>query len=77
MFLSVPRLANEPQQCDSSVKPYPIDERFLRYYAAGLQVTERLTALRALDGVGGRVFTRRIEHTFEYAMIRMGLKVLL
>jgi hypothetical protein len=32
---------------------------------------------RALDGVGGRVFTHRIEHIFEYALIRMRLKVLL
>jgi hypothetical protein len=48
-----------------SVKPYPIHERFLRYYAGGLQVTACPTALRALDGVGGRVFTHRIEHTFE------------
>jgi hypothetical protein len=30
-----------------------------------------------LDGVGGQVFTRRIEHIFEYAMIQVGQKVLL
>jgi hypothetical protein len=33
--------------------------------------------LLTLDGVGGRVFTRSIEHTFEQVMIRMRRKVLL
>jgi hypothetical protein len=30
-----------------------------------------------LDGVGGRVFTRDIEHTFEHRVILMMLEVLL
>jgi len=34
-------------------------------------------ALPTLDGVGGRVFTDSIEHTFEQAMIQMRRKVLL
>jgi hypothetical protein len=33
--------------------------------------------LLTLDGVGGRVFTHRIEHTFEQAMNQMMQKVLL
>jgi len=40
-------------------------------------VTGSFTALPTLDGVGGRVFTRRIEHIFEWRVILMGRKVLL
>jgi hypothetical protein len=34
-------------------------------------------SLTRLDGVGRRVFTRDIEHTFEYRVILMMLEVLL
>jgi hypothetical protein len=36
-----------------------------------------LTALDPLDGVGGRVFTRGIEHTFENRVSLMMREVLL
>jgi hypothetical protein len=38
---------------------------------------EILARVDPLDGVGGRVFTQRIEHTFENIVILMMLEVLL
>jgi hypothetical protein len=38
---------------------------------------ELLCRLGALDGVGGWVFTRDIEHTFEHSVILMMQEVLL
>jgi hypothetical protein len=65
-FLSVPRLANEPMRLviktlsESRISAQVIP----RVYAKG-ELATYPEPPPALDGVGGRVFTHRIEHIFE------------
>jgi hypothetical protein len=67
----------EPQQCDSVCETLSDSRTIAQVFRRRLTGNAMSQALQALDGVGGRVFTRRIEHTFEWTMFRMGLKVLL
>jgi hypothetical protein len=65
IFLSVPRLAVEPLSTRSSFETLSDMRRIPRLFSRRRTPTKPHIELLTLDGVGGRVFTRSIEHTFE------------